>query len=371
MTQSSVGTIEISSFSSSVYHDLVSVRSSSTNEAFKTAHSTGILPAKSSTSKEISTKRTDSISQPSHLKQLIREVENDPDLLAAEPDITTAISILNTAICRREQLSQGHRVQETCHSASGLSNDGDGSRPPTLPPVLDDRLEKAAFTHPAYDNDHTATYDRLEILGDAYIELMATKLIWDTFPDLPSGRISQIRELLVKNETLANFADLYGFSRRAVAPPSYASQPKRWVKTKGDVFEAYVAAIILSDPVNGYEIAERWLTGLWLPKLIDLGHQKTELRSKEQLAKQIMGKGIKLEYIEEQPSIQPKGSGSQTFFLGVYLTGWGWEKKHLGSGQGLSKSAAGDEAAKNALINTPLISQIILAKKSIIGSEKY
>jgi ribonuclease-3 len=232
-----------------------------------------------------------------------------------------------------------------------------------LPPILDDKLELAVFTHPALGNNNNMTYDRLEILGDAYIELIATKLVWERFPDLPAGRVSQIRELLVKNETLSGFAESLGFDRKVSVPANYNTPSKRWTKIKGDVFEAYVAAVILSDPVCGYEIAQHWLTGLWMPLLRNLGHQKAELRCKEALAKKIMGKNVKLEYIEERPSIQQKG-GTQTFFVALYLTGWGWEKKFLGSGQGLSKAAAGDEAARVILSDTPLLLEIMSAKES-------
>lgn len=329
------------------------------------------MPVDSSTNKNDSAQQTQSIPHLSALKQLIRDFKKDPDLLKAEPDIATAISTLDTLFDQREakeEISTAKKRQETSPSTSNSRGNENGSRHPDLPPILDDRLEKAVFTHPACANDSNANYDRLELLGDAYIELIATKLIWKTFPDIASGRISQIRELLVKNETLSAFADSYGFSRRAVVPQNQEIQSKRWVKIRGDIFEAYVAAIILSDPAGGYEIAEQWLTGLWLPKLVNLGPQKSTLNSKDELSTKVMGKGTKLKYTEERPSIHPKGTGSQTYFIGVYFTGWGWENQHLGSGQGLNKNAAGDEAARNALAN-PLVAEINLKKKALLATK--
>lgn len=220
------------------------------------------------------------------------------------------------------------------------------------------------FTHPGLSNNNGATYDRLEILGDAYIELIATKLVWARFPAIPSGRISQIRELLVKNETLSEYATMYGLDSKASVPPGYLDQPKRWTKTKGDIFEAYVAAIILSNSIDGFNIAENWLTQLWLPKMMGLGSEKSGLQAKEALAKKIMGKGIKLNYVDERAPISLKG-GLQTFFIGVYLTGWGWDKKHLGSGEGRNKAMAGDEAARQALLNIPLIDEISATKREM------
>ncbi|KAJ6128360.1 hypothetical protein N7471_009577 [Penicillium samsonianum] len=301
------------------------------------------------------------------LQHLVREISTGSDLAGADSEIVDAISRLDDTFHKtKNQLSSrdssiaGEVPKSHSDQSSRLVS---GSCDPKLPPIMDDKLELAVFTHPALSNNNNTTYDRLEILGDAYIELIATKLVWERFPDLPAGRISQIREILVKNETLSGFAENFGFDRRVSVPPNYNTPSKRWTKTKGDVFEAYVAAVILSDPVCGYEVAEHWLAGLWMPILKNLGHQKGELRSKEALAKKIMGKNVKLEYIEERPSIQQKG-GTQTFFVALYLTGWGWDKRFLGSGQGLSKAAAGDEAAKRALLNTPLVLEIMSAKES-------
>ena len=47
------------------------------------------------------------------------------------------------------------------------------------------------------------TYERLEFLGDAYLELFASRLIFHHFPTLAAGQQSQVRELLVKNAAIA------------------------------------------------------------------------------------------------------------------------------------------------------------------------
>ncbi|CBF74306.1 ribonuclease III [Aspergillus nidulans FGSC A4] len=233
-------------------------------------------------------------------------------------------------------------------------------RLPPLPPIKDDRLERAVFTHPGVAKDSRTTYDRLEILGDAYIELISTKLIWNKFQHIPSGRISQIRELLVKNETLAEYATQYGIDKKASVPAELYNQPKRWIKTKGDIFEAYVAAVILSHP-DGYSVAETWLSELWSPKLDSFEGSVSTFQAKEALAKKINGRGAKLRYIDEKESVQHQG-GTQTFFIGVYFTGWGWNNKHLGSGQGSNKTIAGDRAAQQALENTELIQEIVASR---------
>jgi ribonuclease III len=240
---------------------------------------------------------------------------------------------------------------------------------PPLPPIHDELLQRAVFTHSGVaegavtNSSAEVNYDRLEILGDAYLELLATRLIWDHFKGLPPGRISQIREDLVKNETLAGYATLYGFDTRAVVPKDYPSQAKRWTKTKADIFEAYVAAAILSDPKNGYQAVQSWLWQLWAPRISQVGDVPQALVNKETLAKKIMSKGIKVKYADIEPLKNLKG-GTQTFTVGVFLTGWGWTNHLLGSGKGSNRAIAGDLAAKHALDNKPLIDQIAQLKQA-------
>ncbi|KAE8375870.1 ribonuclease III domain-containing protein [Aspergillus bertholletiae] len=285
------------------------------------------------------------------------DVEVSPDIINATLELEEALhrakSHLSITGARSCHISADSPAREVA-TQEGL---------PVLPPITDNVLKRAVFTHPGVSNDAEKTYDRLEILGDAYIELIATKLIWKRFQEIPSGRISQIRELLVKNETLAEYATGYGLDNKATVPQDYSKQPKRWTKTRADIFEAYVAAAIISDSVDGYRTVEKWLAQLWLPKLLELGTQKPVLNAKEILAKKIMGKGIKLRYIDERPPAQ-QGPGMQTFFVGVYLTGWGWNNRHLGSGQGPNKTIAGNRAAHQALSNEPMVDEIICVKRA-------
>ncbi|TKX25934.1 ribonuclease III domain-containing protein [Elsinoe australis] len=126
-------------------------------------------------------------------------------------------------------------------------------------------------------------YERLEFLGDAYLELFATTLIFSRFPHLTSGRQSQLRESLVNNETLMRFSRAYGFDNRLQAQgfegqafgKERAARGNTLKGNKGlnkvlaDVFEAYVAAVVLSDEHRGYERAQGWCWGLWTPVLVE------------------------------------------------------------------------------------------------------
>lgn len=239
---------------------------------------------------------------------------------------------------------------------------------PTPPPIPDPSLETAVFTYGAIAQavpsaSRETNYDRMEFLGDAYIQVLSTNFVWSFFPGLAPGRMSQIRELLVNNQTLGEFAMGYGFEKRMRIPMEYVQQPKLWRKIKGDVFEAYVGAVILANTIDGYELVQDWLTELWMPKVAGISRQKgPEVHYKQELSQRIGGVAVRVVYVDERPSIRyPRGI--QTFFIGVYLTGWGYENQHLGSGQGLNKTIAGNLAAKQALENHPLIDEISATKQ--------
>ena len=219
---------------------------------------------------------------------------------------------------------------------------------------------------PNKDNmSQLASYERLEFLGDAYIEVMASRLIWEKFKKLPAGRLSQIRELLVKNQTLGEIATKYGLDTQITATTDARSNPKLWTKIKGDLIEAYVAAIVLPDKEMGgagFASAEKWLHQLWMPKLEGIAEEKMPNgNAKDALSRKLVSRGVTLEYLEERPMEQLR-EGQQTYFIGAFFTGWGYERQLLGRGRALNKSSAGNLAADDALQN-PLTTTIARMKK--------
>lgn len=244
---------------------------------------------------------------------------------------------------------------------------------PKLPEVLDKSLEDVPFTHggvlsrSSVEDAASTSYERLEFLGDAYLEVIASRIIFLRYPFYTAGKLSQKRQSMVNNETLAGFSLAYGFDNRARLPKSLqlasgGDQRKSWIKVMGDIFEAYVAAVIVSDPEDGFSIAESWMSKLWAPALSDANDGKVNLNAKVQLATRIMGKGIKIAYLDEaQPGVFKK-EGTVLFQVGAYITGWGWEKAHLGSGKGWNKNEAGNMAATQAMAN-PLTAQIAAVKR--------
>eukprot|EP01080_Neovahlkampfia_damariscottae_P000812 gene812-9062_t len=64
-------------------------------------------------------------------------------------------------------------------------------------------LKLEALTHASLKNSNTPCFERLEFLGDAIIDLIVTQHIFNSFPKLSAGRMTDLRQKAVQHETLA------------------------------------------------------------------------------------------------------------------------------------------------------------------------
>ena len=250
------------------------------------------------------------------------------------------------------------------HKSSSNSAYDDLKGWPPLPEIVDDSIRASVFTHQgvlhARQNlEPNASYERLEFLGDAYVQIFSSKLIFTQFPMMDPGPMTELRSRLVRNETLAGFALTYKLDKQAKIPTVLDNAQAR-IKILGDVFEAYVAGVIVSDPNHGEERAEKWLRNLWMPVLASFNKtvrpSNSDRLAKETLAKTIGGRGVIIDYKDARPPIKVKGRPDR-YFIGVYLTGWGSNALHLGTGEGDNKATAGQLAAAAALKN-PLLENV-------------
>ncbi|MBT7736469.1 ribonuclease III, partial [Candidatus Peregrinibacteria bacterium] len=71
-------------------------------------------------------------------------------------------------------------------------------------------LLQRAFTHKSYINEHRGEgakdNERLEFLGDAVLELAATRYLFNTLPDKNEGEMTAFRSALVRGRHLADVA---------------------------------------------------------------------------------------------------------------------------------------------------------------------
>lgn len=250
---------------------------------------------------------------------------------------------------------------------------------PPLPPISPS-LHAQVFTHASvYEklgrirgvaSTDDISYERFEFIGDAYLELMATRLIAHRLPALDVPAQAHFREQLVRNDTLSRFSRAYGLPDR-LEHSHVKQEGKTWDKITADVFEAYVAAVVYSDPIDGFVTAETWMTQLWASQMLE--YRETILvenvRAQEELMKRVHMNHIKLNYVDEK-SVQNAGAGKQKFMVGVYLTGWGYENEWLGSGEGQNKQQAAVNAAQDALKRNSAVLQAAVGKKEAFMAEQ-
>lgn len=66
-----------------------------------------------------------------------------------------------------------------------------------------------AVTHRSYGNEQrvqTGNYERLEFLGDSLLGFIASEYLYRSYPDLDEGRYSQIKAVVVSEDTLSKIA---------------------------------------------------------------------------------------------------------------------------------------------------------------------
>ena len=84
-------------------------------------------------------------------------------------------------------------------------------------------LLTSALTHPSYNQDLTQpTYDRLEFLGDALLDLLITSTLFLTYSHLPHHRMHNLRECAVNQYILShhNLRRTISVARKDVKPTS-------------------------------------------------------------------------------------------------------------------------------------------------------
>ncbi|KAH6695830.1 ribonuclease [Plectosphaerella plurivora] len=256
---------------------------------------------------------------------------------------------------------------------------------PPLPPIRDPVLKATALTHAGASNKPSTNYDRLEWLGDAYSEVISSSLLYSTFGHLEAGKLSQLRELLIKNVTLGALAEKYGLVEEANLPADVRASTERMKKVPGDLMEAYAAAILLDDPVHGLQRLGEWLRAVFSitikeqikahERKIQKSAPQTEghgLTAKDRLRILIGGvPGVKIRYEDDPsgPKFDKHHKKLPVYSVNVFLDGWGEKNKMLGRGTDLGKKQAGQKAAQMALDSTSLMKKLSQKKMAYMEAQ--
>lgn len=188
--------------------------------------------------------------------------------------------------------------------------------------------------------DSIATYERLEFLGDAVLDLIVTEILFDKYPQENEGFLTKMRAKIVRGDTLYELAIKLGLSNFLVIGDRAAGQGIETSKSVlSDVYEALTAAIYVS---CGYEQAFDFVSRN-LEVFIDFDDLVTNIDNHKSLLME-HSQSEKME-LPRYEILSERGPGhNKTFHVAVFI---GSDK--YGEGEGKSKKNAEQMAAKRAL----------------------
>ena len=124
-------------------------------------------------------------------------------------------------------------------------------------------LLEQAFTHSSYINEnpgsHLVDNERLEFLGDALLGFIVAERLYQEFPKFGEGKLTEIRVLLVRQETLAGLATELKLGDYLLLGKGEESTGGRQRQTNlADAFESLIGAIFLD---HGLDAARDFVLG--------------------------------------------------------------------------------------------------------------
>jgi ribonuclease-3 len=207
----------------------------------------------------------------------------------------------------------------------------------------DPGLLRLALTHPSVAHEQSApiqTNQRLEFLGDAVLQLVLTRELYQKFPGFGEGPLTKARAQLVNRRSLADQARQLGLGGHLILSRGEENSGGRErLSALADTFEALLGAIFLD---GGFEAAREFILGQFVTSFGELSDIPTLINPKGELQ----------EFLQASSSEAPRyhivsATGpdhDRIFECTVHHGG-----AELARGQGKSKKAAESEAALAAL----------------------
>jgi ribonuclease III len=116
---------------------------------------------------------------------------------------------------------------------------------------VDATLLEFALTHSSSKTDRRPSNERLEFLGDSVLGLVVTHYVFENFPHLPEGQLSEVRAGVVNARVLAEVAqeiDLGAHLLLGKGEDAAGGRAKQSILA--DAFEAVVAAVYLDSGLS-------------------------------------------------------------------------------------------------------------------------
>ena len=209
----------------------------------------------------------------------------------------------------------------------------------------DPSLFQRALTHRSFCNevglDATESYERLEFLGDAVLELTISDYLYRQFPDADEGQLTKARVSLVRRESLARVAHRLGLGELLLVGRGVEDSGGRYQDSVlAAVFEAVLASVYLD---QGAEAAREFIERHMERELADMSRTGSAPENpKSRLQELLQGQGCPTPSYRET---ERKGPDHRPTFAVEVVVG----ERVIGAGQGRKKAEAERAAAEDAL----------------------
>ena len=204
-------------------------------------------------------------------------------------------------------------------------------------------LLRLALTHPSVAHEQSApiqTNQRLEFLGDAVLQLVLTRELYEKFPGVGEGPLTKARAQLVNRRSLAEQARQLGLGGHLILSRGEENSGGRErLSALADTFEALLGAIFLD---GGFEAARAFILRQFVTSFGELSAIPTLINPKGELQEFLQASSAEAPRYHIVSATGP--DHDRIFECTVHHAG-----VELARGQGKSKKAAESEAALAAL----------------------
>ncbi len=201
-----------------------------------------------------------------------------------------------------------------------------------------EKLYITALTHTSYANENNCeSYERMEYLGDAVLELIMSEYIYKKF-HYPEGKMTTLRAHYVCEDALYEYSITIGLNDYLLLGNGELTSGGKFKKTiVSDIYEAFIGAIFLD---KGFEEARKFVYKTAIPfvekkSFAFIRNYKSELQELVQTTK----KSLEYEIINES------GPAHDRTFTAIVKI----DNIIYGEGVAHSKKDAEQMAAKEAL----------------------
>jgi ribonuclease-3 len=200
-------------------------------------------------------------------------------------------------------------------------------------------LVTMALTHRSFAAEQSldVSYERLEFLGDAVLQLVVTRYLYDTYEELAEGEMAKVRAAVVNQKTLASIARDLGLGEHVLLGQGEdMSGGGDKDSILADIVESLLGAVYLD---GGYEPAAEIVLARWVPLMTDRANAPGERDYKTRLQEVLAQRGMQPRYVlaESGPD------HAKLFTAELWVAG-----ELLATGEGTSKKRAEQDAARSA-----------------------